>query len=147
MRLTVPTLTPRKRATHRSAPPPRSAVRVGRWLFGEVRIPRQTLFVRERMDALKKALQAFEIRVAFSRDKRFAMAGARVTPSLRDRRGILRHVFDGQHDEPSLTQHAFVHAWWHQNIEADRTSNRDLLVRDDPGDNHRVREQHAAART
>src|SRR5215471_20931798 len=128
MRLAVPTLTPRRRATQRSAPPSRSVARVGRWLFGEVRIPRQTLFGRQRVHALKEALQTLEISVAFSCNERFAMVRACFAPSLRDQRRIRGYVLDRQHDKAGLTQHAFVHAGWHEHIEADRASDGDLLI-------------------
>src|SRR5215470_16978230 len=57
-----------------------------------VEIPQQPPFARQAMNANQKALQPREIGIAFRRDQFLSLLLARIVPSLRDLRRVIRRI-------------------------------------------------------
>lgn len=52
----------------------------------------------------------------------------RVVPAAGYLRRIIRDILDAQQSEPGLPKKALVLTWWHEETEADRATDRELLV-------------------
>src|SRR3954466_13775106 len=97
-----------------ASPPPgslseRPSARLLR-LFRQVGVPGQPPLYRERMHAMQKTLKALEVRLAFPRDQRVAMARSGVVPAAGHFGSAGRYVLRGEHPEAGLPEHRLVRA-------------------------------------
>src|SRR5215210_1667954 len=114
-------------------------------LLREVGVPGQPFLDRQRLYAPQEPLQTLEVGFALSLDQRLTMPSSPIVPSGGNCRRIGGHILDTQNLEPGLTQHRFVRTGWHEEIEPDRAPCRELLLRNDPSQDHRVGKEHPPA--
>ena len=116
------------------------------WLPGEIRVTGQAAFGRNNVNSKEKLLQSLEIRFAFDPGQILPPSSARVMPAFGDNRGAGRHIVGPNEHETGRSDQSLVLTRRQKKIGADRTPRRNLLVRHQPADHHRVREQHMPSR-
>ena len=94
----------------------------------------------------EKALAAIVGFVAFDGSEFLLMLGAGLVAALRYPRLLFGRVFDREHGQSGLADQAFVLACGHEEPEADRGSNCDLIAADWAGQNEWIGEDKPSTR-
>src|SRR5215470_8163878 len=108
--------------------------------------PPQASFARERVHGRKKSLQTFEILFSLDGPERFGSFRPAVAPELRNQAGIRRRVFDFDLQKAGFPQQAFILSGRAEQEVSDQTARRDLLMRNDSGNDQGIAEDEPPSR-
>ena len=99
--------------------------------------------MRQRGGCIEEPLLRVELGLALDADERLGPASARGVPAARKLGGVVRQVADRGDNEPCGAEEPLVFTRWREQEVTDRRACRELLERDETGDDDRIGEEAA----